>query len=172
MERTGCDRDSGQEEIKKKEEEKIKRPPSDAGFTMIEMMAVLMAIAFLTWLLAPKIQGFLGGSKVAATEESIQGLIDAAHSYAATNGALYTGLAAHFSAGYSATTNPDIPTNYTPSGSPNPFGGSDTISETGPLSFVVTAPLIPVSSCNQLVNHFLSEGSPSCSGGTFTFTGQ
>ena len=171
MERADEERDSGQEEIKKKEERK-KRPPADSGFTMIEMMAVLMAIAFLTWLLAPKIQGFLGGSKVAATEESIQGLIDAAHSYAATNGALYTGLSAHFSTGYSATTTPDIPTNYTSSGSPNPFGGSGTVSETGPLSFVVTETMIPAGSCSQLANHFLSEGAPSCSGGTFTFTGQ
>ena len=168
MARADEEQDSGQEKKNKGNE----RPPSEAGFTMIEMMAVLMAIAFLTWLLAPKIQGFLGGSKVAATEESIQGLIDAAHSFAATNGALYTGLSAHFSSGYNATTTPDIPTNYTSSGSPNPFGGSGTVSETGPLSFVVTETMIPAGSCSQLANHFLSEGSPSCSGGTFTFTGQ
>lgn len=161
---------SGVKKMERKEGKK--RLPSDAGFTMIEMMAVLMAIAFLTWLLAPKIQGFLGGSKVAATEESIQGLIDSAHSFAATNGAIYTGLGAHFSSGYSASSTPDIPTNYTSSGSPNPFGGLGTISETGPLSFVVTETSIPTASCNQLVNHFLSQGSPACSGSSFSFTGQ
>jgi len=169
MAQSGGEQESGQKEEKNKGKG---RHPSDAGFTMIEMMAVLMAIAFLTWLLAPKIQGFLGGSKVAATEESIQGLIDAAHSFAATNGALYTGLSAHFSTGYSATTTPDIPTNYTSSGSPNPFGGSGTVSESGPLSFIVTETAIPAGACNQLVNHFLSEGTPSCSGSTFTFAGQ
>ncbi|EAY56039.1 MAG: hypothetical protein UBAL2_86920197 [Leptospirillum rubarum] len=146
--------------------------PGDAGFTMVEMMAVLLAIAILLWLLLPKIQGFLGGGKVAATEESIQGLIDTAHNYAATNGSLFTGLGAKAAQGYSASTNPDLPTNYTSSGSPNPFGGYDTVAESGPYSFVVTAPSIPAGACNQLVNHFLSEGSPSCSGSTFTFVGQ
>lgn len=157
---------------RKERKEKKERPASDGGFTMIEMMAVLMAIAFMIWLLAPKIQGFLGGSKIAATEESIQGLIDAAHSFAATNGGLYTGLSAHFSSGYSSTATPDIPTNYTSSGSPNPFGGTSTITETGPLTFSITSTAIPTNSCNQIVNHFLSEGSPSCAGSTFTFTGQ
>nr|EDZ39084.1 MAG: Hypothetical protein CGL2_11226002 [Leptospirillum sp. Group II '5-way CG'] len=146
--------------------------PGDAGFTMVEIMAVLLAIAILTWLLLPKIQGFLGGGKVAATEESIQGLIDTAHSFAATNGNLYTGLGAKAAQGYSASTNPDLPTNYSSSGSPNPFGGSGTLTETGPYSFSVTETLIPAGACNQLVNHFLSEGSPSCSSSTFTFEGQ
>jgi len=166
MVQTDGEQGSGQKE------KKNGRYSEDAGFTMVEIMIVLLAIAILMWLILPKLQGFLAGSKIAATEESVQGLIDAAHSFASTNGALYTGLAAHFSPGYNATTTPDIPTNYTSSGSPNPFGGNGTVSETGPLSFVVTETGIPVASCNQLVNHFLSQGSPSCSGSSFTFTGQ
>ena len=165
-------RAGGEQKPGQKEEKNKGRYSGDAGFTMVEIMVVLLAIAILMWLILPKLQGFLGSSKVAATEESVQGLIDAAHSFAATNGALYTGLSAHFSSGYNATTTPDIPTNYPASGSPNPFGGFGTVSETGPLSFVVTETNIPVVSCNQLMNHFLSEGSPSCSGSSFTFTGQ
>ena len=167
MAQAGGERESGQKEEKNKG-----RHSPDAGFTMLEIMVVLLAIAIMMWLLLPKLQGFLGGVKISGTEESVQGLIDAAHAFAATNGSLYTGLSAHFSSGYSASTTPDIPTNYTSSGSPNPFSGFGTVSETGPLSFVVTETMIPGGSCNQLVNHFLSEGTPSCSGGTFTFTGQ
>lgn len=158
--------------MRKRFSKSLGRVSSDAGFTMVEMMAVLLAIAILLWLLLPKIQGFLGGGKVAAVEESIQGLIDTAHGYAAINGSIYTGLGAYAAQGYNATSTPLLPTNYTSSGSPNPFGGYGMIVETGPYSFSVTESSIPPGTCPQIANHFLSEGTPSCSGSTFTFIGQ
>ena len=151
----------------------ITRVSNNKGFTIIELIAVMVIIAILLGAVIAAVKGVTDNSRVTSAIDSIRALQTASVNYYNSNGGSYSAGSLGNLSLASLAANNMLPANFTSGTNANPWNGSITVApDSNPNYFDITLTNVPTSAAATLSNAVakLTQTAPTYTAGSMTWT--